>query len=138
MYSIGIIAFISIFSSGYYTTGSIVFFYISIIISVIAVISLLFFFTQYTVIPIIFFEVESLSVKEAIRYGKGFMKGKEKDTYTLFLTFFPYFVLCFFVIPWLFVFPYLMVSLMNNGKWIASLHLKSAQDDDVLPRGTNI
>jgi hypothetical protein len=31
-----------------------------------------------------------------------------------------------------------MVSLMNNGKWIASLHLKSAQDDDVLPRGTNI
>jgi uncharacterized membrane protein len=105
---------------------------------VIAVISLLFFFTQYTVIPIIFFEDESLSVKEAIRYGKGFMKGKEKDTYTLFLTFFPYFVLCFFVIPWLFVFPYLMVSLMNNGKWIASLHLKSAQDDDVLPRGTNI
>lgn len=90
---------------------------------VVAVVAFIFGSTRFIIIPCVLFEDESLDVSTIIRYGLGYAKTKQKETYTLLLTFFPYFLLCFFVVPCIFVVPYLMVTLMTHGKWITALYI---------------
>ncbi|MCH5201775.1 MAG: hypothetical protein J1F17_01080 [Oscillospiraceae bacterium] len=92
-----------------------------------AVIETVFYSVKYTLIPIIMFEDESLNTKEVFYLGTTFMKDKLKVTRTLLFTFLPHILLCFFVVPWIFIFPYITVSFMTNSKWISELHKNNTE-----------
>lgn len=96
---------------------------LAVIYFIILLICTLFWSMKYTVIPCILFEDESLSASEIVKLGISFAKPRVGTINMLTLTFFPYFLLCFFVIPWIFVAPFLCVTYMTNGKWITEMHL---------------
>lgn len=98
------------------------FFVLAVFFLSAAAVETIFYSTKYTVIPVIMFEDESLSVKDVFYLGTTFIKDKLGNTKTLLFTFFPHFLLCFFVVPWIFIFPYITVSFMTNSKWISELH----------------
>ncbi|MGN1131818.1 MAG: hypothetical protein ACI4RL_02845 [Ruminococcus sp.] len=108
----------------YRFTGSPVLFYGSIFLIVLGVIEAFLYFTKYTVTLSVYFEGESIDCGDILRLGNEFYRDKKKNTQFLLVTFSPLVLLCFFVVPIIFVVPYICVSLMNNGKWITSLYIK--------------
>lgn len=62
-----------------------------------------------------------LSPAECIRSSRRIMKGNIFKAVKLTLSFIPWFLLCFFVIPWIYVYPYYRTSLAVSAKWICRL-----------------
>ncbi len=110
-------------------------FYLFIFFIVILTIGAVFILLRYTVVSCVFFEDESLSSKEIVKLGVMFSKEKLSTINMLTLTFFPYLLLCFFVLPLIFVVPYLTVTYMTNGKWITQLHKTENNENYVAENG---
>ncbi len=108
----------------YVLTDSYLVFTASIILCCLAFVETLFYSVKYTVVPCVLFEDESLEARDIFRLGTSFIAERKGSAKMLLFTFFPYFALCFFVVPWIFVFPYLSVSFMTNGKWLTCLYTK--------------
>ncbi|MGN0477119.1 MAG: hypothetical protein ACI4HM_07265 [Ruminococcus sp.] len=108
----------------YKFTGIPVLFYGAIFLMVLGIIESFLYFTKYTVTLSVYFEDESIDISDILRLGNEFYSDKKKNTQFLLVTFSPLILLCFFVVPIVFVVPYICVSLMNNGKWITSLYIK--------------
>ena len=127
---IGHILLIAIFpvflALSYKMTGNIVLFYGSILFGVFGLIESFLYCTKYTVTLSVYFEDESIETDDILKLGRDFLneKDKRKSTRFLLITFSPLILLCFFIVPIIFVVPYICVSLMNNGKWITSLYIK--------------
>ena len=127
---IGHILLIAIFpvflALSYKMTGNIVLFYGSILLGVFGLIESFLYCTKYTVTLSVYFEDESIETDDILKIGRDFLneKDKRKSTRFLLITFSPLILLCFFIVPIIFVVPYICVSLMNNGKWITSLYIK--------------
>lgn len=112
------------FALCYKFTGTPVLFYGAIFLMVLGVIESFLYFTKYTVTLSVYFEDESIDISDILRLGNEFYRDKKKNTQFLLVTFSPLILLCFFIVPIVFVVPYICVSLMNNGKWITSLYIK--------------
>ena len=80
---------------------------------VYVVIILRYFLTPYVVIS-----REELGVKECINISFRMMKGYRTSVFKLYITFIPWLVACFFVLPLLYVVPYFSTSKMSCAKWL--------------------
>lgn len=54
--------------------------------------------------------------------AKGISKRHLSDYYKLILSFIPWILSCLFVLPWLYVIPYLTTSLGTTSKWLINLY----------------
>lgn len=108
----------------YRSTGISALFFGAIFLMVAGVIEAFLYFTKYTVTLSVYFEDESIDISDILKLGNEFYRDKMKNTQLLLVTFSPLVLLCFFIVPIVFVVPYMCVSLMNNGKWITSLYIK--------------
>lgn len=114
--------------------------YIYVVYLVVLIIGTFFWAMRYTVIPCVLFEDESLSSSEIVKIGLQMAKPRLSTINMLTLSFFPYLLLCFFVVPLIFVVPYMNVAYMTNGKWITQMYLTSdnsnTTNNQVMPKGT--
>lgn len=72
-----------------------------------------YFLTSYIVIS-----REDLEVKECISISFRSMKGYRTSVLKLYITFIPWLIACFFVLPSLYVIPYVCTSKMSCAKWL--------------------
>lgn len=113
-----------IFSVFFAITSSVALLAFSIVLTVMAVVATAFVCIKYTIVPCVYFEDESISNEEIIKLGLNFISDKINDCRKILLSFLPYILLCFFIVPLIFVVPYITVAFMNNGKWITSMYIQ--------------
>lgn len=121
---IGFFCLLSLPAVIYFVTFKIKFL-VAIIIAYLVIVTVLTFFfaMRYTVVPCVLFEDERLSSFDIVKIGRKIARPHLGTINMLTLSFFPYYLLCFFVVPWIFVAPYVIVAYMTNGKWITQLYL---------------
>ena len=113
-----------IFSVFFAITSNVMFLAFAIIFTLISIIATIIICIKYTIVPCVYFEDESISNNEIIKLGLSFISDKLSDCRKLLISFIPYYLLCFFVVPLVFVIPYITVTFMNNGKWITSMYVQ--------------
>lgn len=91
-----------------------IFFILSVISTMTLFIYSLRYFTAYTVSC----DIDSLTVKQAFEYSMHIMKGRTGSMRKLVLSFTPWLLLCIFVLPALYVIPYLTQSICISAKWM--------------------
>lgn len=112
----------------YNNINNIFLYVLSLILALSGFVATLFFGIRYSIVPCVFFENENLTYKEVLATSKFYMKSKIKNVMHLLLTFMPHIILCFFVVPWIFIFPYITIAFMNNGKWITELYTDNCSE----------
>lgn len=113
-----------IFSVFFAITSYVALLAFAITLTVMAFVATIFVCIKYTIVPCVYFEDESISNEEIIKLGLNFISDKLNDCRKILLSFLPYILLCFFIVPLVFVVPYITVAFMNNGKWITSLYIQ--------------
>lgn len=113
-----------IFSCFFAITSSVALYVMSIFLIVFGIIATIIVSIKYTVIPCVYFEDESISNNDIINLGIKFVEDKKSDCRKILFSFIPLILLCFFIVPLIFVVPYFAVAFMNNGKWITSIYLQ--------------
>lgn len=113
-----------IFSGFFAITSSVALYAVSIFFTVFGIIATIIASIKYTVIPCVYFEDESISNNDIIKLGIKFVEDKKSDCRKILFSFIPLILLCFFIVPLIFVVPYITVAFMNNGKWITSIYLQ--------------
>lgn len=113
-----------IFSVFFAITSYVALLAFAITLTVMAFVATIFACIKYTIVPCVYFEDESISNEEIIKLGLNFISDKLNDCRKILLSFLPYILLCFFIVPLIFVVPYITVAFMNNGKWITSLYIQ--------------
>lgn len=63
-----------------------------------------------------------IDISTAFRVTGYVVKKRRGDIYMLFCTFLPYMALCFFVLPALYVLPYMLTSAATSAKWLFKLY----------------
>ncbi|MCQ4023186.1 MULTISPECIES: DUF975 family protein [unclassified Ruminococcus] len=58
--------------------------------------------------------------KNAVALSVKLMKGNKKKYFSLLVSFMPWIVLTFFILPALFTVPYMMVSFADSAKWLCA------------------
>ena len=91
-----------------------IFFVLSVISTTALFIYSLRYFTAYTISC----DIDSLTPKQAFEYSKHIIKGRTGSMRKLVLSFIPWLLLCIFVLPALYVIPYLTQSLCISAKWM--------------------
>lgn len=118
----------SVFVYLYNSSDNIIFYIFALLLGICGILASLFWGIGYIFVPTVYFEYEMLSYSEIAAKAKMFKIEKIKDVYKLLFSFLPWILLCFLVVPWIFVFPYICVSFMNNGKWINELYKNSQKE----------
>ncbi len=75
------------------------------------------FTLRYTLAAFVFFENEDFSRALCFRFARKIRKLQKKSILRLILSFFPWYLLLFFVLPIMYIFPYVTVSVCNFAKW---------------------
>lgn len=73
---------------------------------------------KYFLAPYLFIDHPELSVNACISTSVQYMRGNRFKYVRLVLSFLPWFLLCFFVVPALYVAPYFQASCAISAKWI--------------------
>lgn len=94
---------LTILSNLFLIAGSVIYF----------IIVLRYFLTSYIVIS-----REDMEIKECINISFSSMKGHRTSVLKLYITFIPWLIACFFVLPLLYVVPYFSTSKMSCAKWL--------------------
>lgn len=66
--------------------------------------------------------------KDCIKASKLLMKGNTLKPVKLLISFIPWFLLCFFVFPWIYVFPYYNQAKSLSSRWIYELNCGKIKD----------
>lgn len=73
---------------------------------------------KYFLAPYLFIDHPELSIQACISTSVLYMRGNRLKYVRLFLSFLPWFLLCFFVVPALYVVPYFLASCATSAKWL--------------------
>lgn len=84
--------------------------------------------TRYFLAPYIF--LFNNDAKKALSYSAKGMKKLNLSVWVLYLTFVPWFLLCFFVLPLMYVLPYFETSCAVSAKWILNMRTEKSTDTE--------
>ena len=91
---------------------------ISMITLVIGYIFLLAIVLRYFLASYLFISREEIGIKECFKVSFKSMVGYRISVLKLYITFIPWLLLCFFVVPLLYVIPYLQTAKFTCAKWL--------------------
>lgn len=83
---------------------------------------------KFTISFAIYFEDEELECREIIKLTNLFVGDKINTLRKIIFSFLPHILLCFFVVPLIYVVPYVTMALMTNGKWVVNIYKTPEQD----------
>lgn len=78
----------------------------------------------------LYFEDESLSVRELCELSCTYMERLKGSVMKLILSLFPWILSCILIIPCLFAVPVVLTSLCTSAKWIIALYHQSENKDE--------
>ena len=91
---------------------------IGMVLSIVGAIALIPIAFRYFLAPYFAVMDDKSSEVQCIKISWQTMEGRRTDLLKLLITFIPWGLLCFFVIPVLYVAPYFYISMANCAKWL--------------------
>lgn len=106
---------------------------ISSFLKIIAFVALVFVLLKYYIAPVLFIADDNMDCAEAIHMSTIIAKGSSIDFVYLFFSFIGWILICLFLIPVVFVMPYLICSYLVHARFAVAKYNKhiSRKDDNI-------
>ncbi|MGN1051640.1 MAG: hypothetical protein ACI4QE_05005, partial [Acutalibacteraceae bacterium] len=101
----------------------------SIVLMVLSVVFTVFYAVRFLMAQYIFIENQELESYETMHIYKDAIKGNNSNYILLLISFTPLILLCFFVVPAIFVIPYIFVSFANSTKWLMMIFKRKNEEN---------
>lgn len=88
------------------------------ILIILSVLATAMYSLRYLTVYTITVDIENISVKQAFDYSRYVMKSGTGSAIKLLLSFIPWMLLCLFILPMLYVIPYMTQAMCTSAKWM--------------------